>query len=93
MARGHTAQFPAGARGPEIRSIEELYHIDLERMTAYIDERAGIKTYVTAEAALRLAYFRRDAYMPTSAAVKRVHISRVRAMRRESERKALVRSD
>ena len=83
MGRSHTAQYPAGALGSDIRSIEELYFVNTEQMIAYVDERAGLKTYVKAESGLRLAYFRLKLKMPASAVVKRVHISRIRAMKRQ----------
>ena len=80
MARPHNKQYPAGAGiSPDV--IDQRIHVDLDNMTAYVDERAGIKTYVAAESALRIAYYRRNLKLPVSMSVKRVPqrlISRMR---------------
>lgn len=83
MGRSHTAQYPAGVL-QDVRDIEDLFFVNTDQMIAYVDERAGLKTYVKAESGLRLAYFRLKLKMPASAMVKRVHISRIRAMKRQA---------
>ena len=80
MARPHQKQWPAGAGiSPELMS--ERYYIDVENLSAFVDERAGLKTFCQAERALRLAYYRRHLKLPASVSVKRVPqrlISRMR---------------